>query len=335
MLIMAIILVVLFIINVVWFGWNLFLWVTNGIQFLLHGMNFVERVYASIILKWIILADLLYILIAVISLFVRKSFKTNASIYYLKYEPLNDPKISVSLNVYNEEPIIHKVVNDFVNQKYVSNVIVIDNHSTDKTVDIARRCGATVIVKDFNKGYADSWILGLKESLKTDANIIAIADIDGTYNAYDLSKMIPYLDNCDMVMGNRLVQHLTEKENQNTMFYVWGNWFIAKLFQLKFFNLLHRGHIQISDVGCSYRCFRREALEKIIHEFNLSDNQITPEINDTNIILFTNNVAIRNNLKVIEIPITFNRRVGRSKYTDTKRKGLKAGLVMLWYILKS
>lgn len=335
MLIMAISFIVLFIINLVWFGWNLFLWVTNGLQSLLLEMNFVERVYASIFLKWIILADLTYILIVVISLFVRKSFKTNSSMYYLQYDPINDPRISISLNVYNEEPITHKVVNDFVNQKYVSNVIVIDNHSTDKTVDIAKKCGVRVIVKDFNKGYADSWILGLKESLKTDANIIAIADIDGTYNAYDLSKMISYLDNCDMVMGNRLIQHLTEKENQNTMFYVWGNWFIAKLFQLKFFNLLHRGHIQISDVGCSYRCFRREALEKIIHEFNLSDNQITPEINDTNIILFTNNIAIKNNLKVIEIPITFNRRVGRSKYTTTKRKGLKYGLIMVWYILKS
>ena len=46
-------------------------------------------------------------------------------------------------------------------------------------------------------------------------------------------------------------------------------------------------------------------------------------------------IVIENNLKIVEIPITFNRRVGRSKYTDTKRKGLKAGLVMLWYILKS
>ena len=37
--------------------------------------------------------------------------------------------------------------------------------------------------------------------MKTDANIIVRTDGDGTYNGYDMTKMIPYLDNCDMVVG--------------------------------------------------------------------------------------------------------------------------------------
>ena len=54
-LIMAILGSILFIINLAWFGWNIFLWVNNGIQFLLEGMNFAERLYESILLKWILL----------------------------------------------------------------------------------------------------------------------------------------------------------------------------------------------------------------------------------------------------------------------------------------
>ena len=329
-LIMTILGSVLFIINLTWFGWNIFLWANNGIQFLLEGMNFAERVYESILLKWILLANSIYMTIIIISSIIRKSYKTNQMSYYLKHQPISNPKISISLNVYNEEQVVGKVVKDFINQKNVNHVIVIDNHSMDNTVKIAKKHGATTITKESNKGYADSWVLGLKESLKTDANIIAIADIDGTYNAYDLSKMVSYLENCDMVVGNRLIQGLTEKGNQNTMFYVWGNWALAKLYQLKYFNLIHRGHIQISDVGCSFRCFRKEALEKIIEKYDVTKDKNNIKFNDTTVLLYTNNIAIENQLKIIEIPITFNKRVGKSKYTGSNRKGIKFGLIMLW-----
>jgi len=332
---MAILGSILFIINLAWFGWNIFLWVNNGIQFLLEGMNFAERLYESILLKWILLTDVIYIIIIIISSIIRKSYKTDHTAYYLQHQPIKNPKISISLNVFNEEQVVEKVVKDFINQKNVTDVIVIDNHSTDDTVKIAKKYGAKTITKEINKGYADSWVLGLKESLKTDANIIAIADIDGTYNAYDLSKMAAYLENCDMVVGNRLVQSLTEKGNQNTMFYVWGNWILAKLYQLKYFNLVHRGHIQISDVGCSFRCFRREALEKIIEKFDITKNENIKKFDDTTVLLYTNNIAIKHDLKVIEIPITFNRRRGQSKYTGSNRKGIKFGFIMLWYIIKS
>ena len=332
-LVMAIVGSILFLINLVWFGWNIFQWLSNGIQFLLEGMNLVERLYESVLMKWILLADLIYIIIIIISSIIRKSYKTNLSTHYLEHKLIKNPKISISLNVFNEQQVVEKVVKDFMNQKEVTDVIVVDNHSTDETVRIAKENGAKTISKEINKGYADSWILGLKESLKTEANIIAIADIDGTYNAYDLSKMVAYLENCDMVVGNRLVQSLTEKGNQNTMFYVWGNWALAKLYALKYFNLVHRGHIQISDVGCSFRCFRRDALEKIIEEFDLRKDK--NKFNDTTVLLFTNNLAINNDLKVIEIPITFNRRIGQSKYTGSNRKGIKFGFIMLWYIIKS
>ena len=330
-IIMSIVGSILFLINLIWFGWNTVLWLINGIQFLLQDMNFVERLYESFVMKWILLADFLYIITIIISTIIKKSYKTNLNSHYLQYQSIKNPKISISLNVFNEEQVVGTVVDDFINHKEVSDVIVIDNHSTDETVKIAKERGAKIITKEINKGYADSWILGLKESLKTEANIIAIADIDGTYNAYDLSKMVTYLENCDMVIGNRLVQNLTEKGNQNTMFYTWGNWILAKLYELKYFNLLHRGHIQISDVGCSFRCFRREALEKIIEEFDLTKNKF----NDTTILLYTNNIAIKHDLRVIEIPITFNRRIGQSKYTGSNRKGIKFGLIMLWYIIKS
>ena len=125
-----------------------------------------------------------------------------------------------------------------------------------------------------SKGVSDSILLGFKKSLESDCNIIAITESDGTHNAYDLERMTKYLDNCDEVIGTRQIQVLCEKENQNGILHVWGNMFLAKLIQLKYFNLQYLGIIELSDIGCLYRCLRKEALEQIINEIeNVANKQ--------------------------------------------------------------
>ena len=51
------------------------------------------------------------------------------------------------MSAYNEEEIIKDIVTDFIKQPNVERVIVIDNHSTDRTVEIAESAGAKVITK--------------------------------------------------------------------------------------------------------------------------------------------------------------------------------------------
>ena len=79
--------------------------------------------------------------------------------------------------------------------------------------EISKKCGAIVKTKETNKGFGDSCIVGFQEALKTDANIIVLTECDGTYDSSDLEKMVPYLDNCEVVLGTRLIQVLTEKGN--------------------------------------------------------------------------------------------------------------------------
>ena len=134
-------------------------------------------------------------------------------------------------------------------------------------VEIAKACDVTVITKEKNKGFAHSCILGMRESLKTDTNVVVFTECDGTFSGNDLAKMLPYADNCDMVIGTRQRQVLSEQKTQNSMFFVWGNYLLAKLVQLKYFSLLHLGIVELTDVGCMYRCIRRDSLEKIIEKF--------------------------------------------------------------------
>jgi hypothetical protein len=134
-----------------------------------------------------------------------------------------------------------------------------------------------------------------------------------------------------------MIQVLSEKGNQIGTFMAWGNMFIAKLLQIKYFNLEHLGVIHVNDVGCVYRCFRQEALKKIIDQFMYEGTEeLVSGANSTTIGLFTTSVAIENDLRIVEVPITFKKRVGVSKTgSDKKLKAIKYGLGMIWYILRS
>ena len=132
-----------------------------------------------------------------------------------------------------------------------------------------------------------------------------------------------------------MVQVLCEKTNQNDTFLVWGNKFLGMLFQLKYFNSRHLGVTQLTDVGCSYRSIRRESLEKIIGDFTKpNSDEFVDGIDDITVTIFTTQSAIENNLRVIEIPITFKERKGISKSGVTQKdKAIKYGFQLIRFIL--
>jgi len=305
----------------------------EGIQSLLQGKNVLESIYQSIFLKWILIADGIWLFWFLIYFLKHQHYKTDSDKHYLHYNPIAKPSICMVIPAYNEELSIGKVVNDFINQKFIDHVIVIDNNSEDNTVEIAEKCGAKVIRKPMNMGLGHSFAMGLIEGLKTNANIIATTEADGTYNAYDIQKFLPYLDNADMIIGSRKVQILTERDNQNRIMYVWGNYFLGKLIQLKYFSAHHLGIANLSDVGCVYRLTRREALEKIV------DEVIDPKTGDAKggiaFALHLTMLSIENDLKFVEIPVTYNKRIGESKMMTNKTfVGIKVGLKFLWFILR-
>ncbi len=211
---LALTLVILFIVNISWLIVNMYLWSTEGIIAVTGEENdgLFEDIYYSEYARWIIWADLGWIASLLIFIFRSKHYKTDPDLHYLQFDRISNPKMCVAIPSYNEERSIGKVVTDYKNQKFVESVIVVDNNSSDNTVKIAKQHGAMVVTKNENKGFSHSYVLGLKESLKTDANIVVVTEADGTYSGGDLSKLLPYLENCDMVTGTRQTQILTEKE---------------------------------------------------------------------------------------------------------------------------
>ena len=325
---------VLFLINLGWLISNLYLVIIDGFSAILTGSNFAENIIYSTYLKWIILADVVWLIILFSFMIKRNQYKTDPELHYLDHKQIEKPNICLVIPAYNEEKSIENVILDYQKQRHVNEILIIDNNSTDNTVSIAEKCNVKVIKKSQNLGFGHSFVLGLKEALKTNANIIATTEADGSFNAYDLKKMLPYLDNCDMVIGTRQNQILTQKGNQNSLLHVWGNFWLAKLIQIKYFSLLHAGIVNLTDVGCVFRVLRKDGLEKVIDQLTF-ENSDTPKADMAAAIHLTL-VGIENDLRILEIPVTFNRRIGDSKIkSNTMTRGIKICLDFLWFILKN
>jgi hypothetical protein len=92
------------------------------------------------------------------------------------------------------------------------------------------------------------------------------------------------------------------------------------------------GIINLTDVGCIMRVIKRDALEKIINKLTYPGSD--KPVGGVGIGLYITMLGIEEDLKIIEIPVTFKRRVGKSKLSGVgTKKTTNIGLRFLWLIL--
>ncbi len=238
----------------------------------------------------------------------------------VRSEPVTNQRVSVGMTAYNDELSIGGAVKEFKHLKEVASIVVIDNNSVDSTAKVAARAGARV-VREYVQGYGAACIRALKEARKN-GNLVCLVEGDQTFVASDLKKLIAYIENVDMVFGTRTTMEIVEPDSQVTPFIHIGNVFVAKLIQIR-----HWGKLRVTDCGCTYRLVRPEALDKIIGELSVTGSHFLPH-------MLT--IALKHDLKVIECPIMFRKRVGASKVVGSDFfKGLANGIQMIWTILSS
>lgn len=235
------------------------------------------------------------------------------------------PGVVVAITAYNDAEATAQAVRDFRCQLGVVDVLVIDNNSTDRTEELAVAAGGRVI-RETRQGYGYACMRGLSEGLNTPgADVIVLTEGDGTFVADDLAKFVAYMDHADMVVGNRVVRGLVDSGSQMDYFFTWGNIAVALLLRLRFWDWRFLGPAGLSDVGCTFRAIRRPALARILPDLTVGGNHFSPHM-----IL----VGVARGLSVIEIPIRFRRRRGKSKgASQSLLKGMNVGLAMVWHIL--
>jgi len=118
-------------------------------------------------------------------------------------------KLIIQIPCYNEEKTLPQTVRDIPRQIDGIDeveILVIDDGSTDKTVEVAKEIGVDHIVKNTcNKGLAQTFLVGLDASLRLGADIIVNTDGDNQYKGQDIPKLIaPILKGqADIVIGDR------------------------------------------------------------------------------------------------------------------------------------
>jgi glycosyltransferase involved in cell wall biosynthesis len=113
-------------------------------------------------------------------------------------------KLIAIIPAYNEESTIGDVIK--ATSRFVDEILVINDGSTDKTSEAARNAGATIIDNIVNRGLGKTIKRGYDEAIKRGANIVVQIDADGQYDPEEIPKLIkPILDNkADLVLGSRL-----------------------------------------------------------------------------------------------------------------------------------
>jgi len=211
----------------------------------------------------------------------------------------------------NEEQSIGQVVKDIPGE--VQWVIVADNGSTDATARVARERGARVVAEP-RRGYGYACLAGIA-NLPAGAEIVVF--MDGDYSDYpaDLSDLVSAMveHQADLVIGSRV---LGERERGAvTPQQRFGNWLSTRLIRLLY-------GFAYTDLG-PFRAIRADALRRL----NMQDRTYgwTVEMQVK---------ALQHRMKVVEVPVRYRKRIGKSKVSGTISGSVKAGAKILWTIGK-
>lgn len=125
-------------------------------------------------------------------------------------------KLIIQIPCYNEENTIAATIADL--PRYIRGIdtieyLVINDGSTDKTSDAAKKCGVHHIVSHSkNKGLAVAFMTGIDASLRLGADIIVNTDADNQYVGSDIEKLVrPIIDGkAEMVIGERPISEISD-----------------------------------------------------------------------------------------------------------------------------
>jgi glycosyltransferase involved in cell wall biosynthesis len=123
--------------------------------------------------------------------------------------PASPVKLIIQIPCFNEEDALPGTIADLPTSLPgidVIELLVIDDGSSDRTVDVARECGVHHVVShDVNRGLARAFMTGIDASLRAGADVIVNTDADNQYVGADIAKLVePVLEGtADVVVGTR------------------------------------------------------------------------------------------------------------------------------------
>ncbi|MBK5259611.1 MAG: glycosyltransferase family 2 protein [Thermoanaerobaculia bacterium] len=167
-------------------------------------------------------------------------------------------KLIIQIPAYNEEATIAKTLLDLPKKiEGITSIetLVIDDGSSDKTAEAARKAGATHLVQlRTHRGLSAAFVAGIDAALRLGADIIVNTDADNQYVAADIVRLInPIMKGtAEVVIGDREVSGSPHMSAFKRMLQRMGSWAVSKA-----------SGVSVADATSGFRAFSREAAMQI------------------------------------------------------------------------
>jgi len=207
------------------------------------------------------------------------------------------PTVSIILPAFNEEGAIGKVIDDvqaaMKDSGYSYEILVIDDKSTDRTVEIARTKKAQVVQRPQRGGSGAARRTGI---LKARGEVIVMLDADDSYHASDIPNLLQYFPEFDQVNGAR-----TSEQGSMKLLRAPAKWFIRKL-------ACYLTQTEIPDLNTGFKAFKKDIMRKYLWVLPDGFSCVTT----MTLAFLTNGYAVK------YIPTEYHRRIGKSKFHPVK-----------------
>ena len=168
-------------------------------------------------------------------------------------------KLIIQIPCLNEEATLPQTIADLPRELPGIDeieLLVIDDGSSDRTVEVARECGVEHIVRlTNNKGLAAGFQAGLDACLKLGADVVVNTDADNQYKGADVAKLVAPIvaGQADMVVGDRQVSQIDHFSGSKKGLQRLGSWVVRRL-----------SGTEVTDATSGFRSYNREAALQLL-----------------------------------------------------------------------
>jgi len=215
-------------------------------------------------------------------------------------------KVVIMIPTYNEggdiEPLVQEIL--ALPLEHDVSILVVDDNSPDGTGEIVARLAekdarVNALIRKKKRGRGAAGIEGFKKSLSQEPDYIIEMDGDGSHQPRFIPALLEQAQKDDLVLGSRFVKG--GKDADRSLLRRFITFLVRNFIRLQF-------HLPVRDVSSGFRCFNRQALEKIDLDGLIS---VGPSV-----ILEILYKAHLLNFKIAEVPIIFvARKKGKTKLT--------------------
>jgi glycosyltransferase involved in cell wall biosynthesis len=229
------------------------------------------------------------------------------------------PKVVVVMPAYNAGRTLRMTYEELPKDT-VNLVILVDDGSTDATIDVARQLGLEIFVHNRNYGYGANQKTCYTEALRAGADIVVMVHPDYQYDPTLVPQIIEPIRRgaADVVLGSRLKSGSALAQGMPWWKYL-ANRFLTALENRAF-------GLRLSEFHTGYRAFRREVLETVNFTLNsdgfVFDQEIVAQV-----------VAARFRIAEIAVPTRYFAEASSATFFASTMYGLRILSVLFWYSL--